>query len=82
MHTQVHIEEAQRQAQHLGLALLAVPLSRHAGVLHARRELEILATELQQAIILILVKIHVYLQQSSVAALPQVCYMLGANSSY
>ena len=33
MHTQVHIEEAQRQAQHLGLALLAVPLSRHAGVL-------------------------------------------------
>ena len=42
MHTQVHIEEAQRQAQHLGLALLAVPLSRHAGVLHDRRELELL----------------------------------------
>jgi hypothetical protein len=73
MYTQVRIEEAQRQAQHLGLALLAVPLSRHAGVLRARHELELLATELQQT---------PATEQSSVAALPQVRYMLGANSSY
>ena len=30
-HQEVHIEQAQRQAQHLGVALLAVPLPRGAG---------------------------------------------------
>jgi iron complex transport system substrate-binding protein len=34
-HQDVHVEQAQRQAQHLGLALLAVPLPRHAAELGA-----------------------------------------------